>query len=107
MATASGSVVSDSVRLAAAGETEKSRLTSGRIPWATYSMANAMNPATNSTRLVRRYSGVPLRRYMDDFPGAGTSMQASSPRTPGDVLAMPVGSPPGEKLDPVFVMVRP
>jgi hypothetical protein len=47
-------VVRDKVRLAAAGETEKSRLRSGRIPWATYSMENPMNPATNSTPLARR-----------------------------------------------------
>ena len=34
-ATASGSVVRESVRLAAAGDTEKSRLTSGKMPCTT------------------------------------------------------------------------
>ncbi len=111
MATASGSVVSDNVRLAAAGDTEKSRLTSGMIPWTTYSMANVMNPARNSTRLVRRYSGVPCAGAWMISLGlvrlwAARACASSTADAGEDVLAMPVGSPPGEKLDPVFVMVR-
>jgi len=81
--------LSDSVRLAVAGETEKSWLTPGSIPWATYSMANAKKPATNRTRLVRRYCGVPLRRCVGGPSGNGTSIQGLLAADAGeDVLAM-------------------